>query len=241
MAAVTPRQVHGAASGICEVAGSDHHAPVKAFAAGPLLPDESGGGCLWRLGWLGDSALPPGWPPSAVRLGPHTRQVTGFEGHGRSYGELARSGPTRRVRLTMTSPTFFSRNGRDLPMPEPVLVVRNLLTRWNALAPAPLQVGEDDSKALVGGVFLESMSGATRKVELGSGLRQVGFEGSAELRLLKTVPDQAASVFGALARFAEFAGLGAQTAFGFGAVDVELPGLTRSPRSPRREAYPPGV
>jgi CRISPR-associated endoribonuclease Cas6 len=118
---------------------------------------------------------------------------------------------------------FFARNGRDLPLPEPVLLVRSLLARWNAHAPTALQVADDDARALVSAVFLDEVSGATERVELGSSLRQVGFVGEAELRLLRSAPQAAGEVFGALMRFAELAGVGAQTTCGFGAVEVTLP------------------
>ncbi len=51
-------------------------------------------------------------------------------------------------------------------------------------------------------------------------IRQVGFVGEAELRLLKTASAGTAELFGALMRFAAIAGIGAQTTHGFGAVEV---------------------
>jgi CRISPR-associated endoribonuclease Cas6 len=220
--APTPRQVLGAAAGLFETAGSDHHAAVKPFAAGPFI-DDDGAGTWWRLGWLADDKLPPGWPPASVRFGGDVRPVTGFGGEVRPYAAMARSGAARRARLRMLTPMFFSRNGRDLPLPEPVLLVRSLLARWNAHAPASLQVAVDDARALAGAVFLDGMSGGTERVELGPTLRQSGFTGEAELRLLRSAPQAVAEVFGALMRFAEVAGVGAQTTCGFGAVEVAIP------------------
>jgi CRISPR-associated endoribonuclease Cas6 len=219
----TPRQVLGAAAGLFETAASDHHAKAKPFAAGPFVDDDGVAGTWWRLGWLADDALPPGWPPASVRFGGDVRPVTGFGGEVRPYAAMARSGAARRTRLRMLTPTFFSRNGRDLPLPEPVLLVRSLLERWNAHAPAALRVAADDARALVGAVFLDEASGGTQRVELGQGLRQVGFVGQAELRLLRSAPAAVGEVFGALMRFAEVAGVGAQTTCGFGAVEVILP------------------
>ncbi len=60
------------------------------------------------------------------------------------------------------------------------------------------------------------VSGASRRVGVGPALRQVGFVGEAELRLLRSAPPVAGEVFGALLRFAELAGVGAQTTCGFG-------------------------
>jgi CRISPR-associated endoribonuclease Cas6 len=221
--APTPRQVLGAAAGLFETADGDHHAATKPFAAGPFVDDDAGAGTWWRLGWLADDALPPGWPPASVRFGGDVRPVTGFGGEVRPFAEMARSGAVRRARLRMLTPMFFSRNGRDLPLPEPVLLVRSLLARWNAHAPSSLQVAVDDGRAVVGAVFLDEMSGGTERVQVTPTLRQVGFVGEAELRLLRSAPQAAGEVFGALMRFAEVAGVGAQTTCGFGAVEVSLP------------------
>jgi CRISPR-associated endoribonuclease Cas6 len=219
-----PRQVLGAAAGLFETIHSDHHATVKPFAAGSFVDD--GAGTAWQLGWLGDDGLPPGWPPGEVRFGGEVRRVTGFGGEVHPYAVLARAGAARRARLRILTPMFFSRNGRDLPLPEPVLVVRSLLARWNAYAPAAVQIGDDDARAVVGGVFLDSMAGRTTRVTVSPQLHQVGFVGEAELRLLRSAPQTAAEVFGALMRFAGIAGVGAQTTCGFGAVDADV--------SPRR-------
>lgn len=214
----TPRHVLGAASALCESADDDHRAGAKPFAAGPvrLVP----GGVGWRLGWLADEGLPPGWPPRAVRFGPVTRQVIGFGADLWPYARLACSGGVRRARLRMLTPLFFSRNGRDLPLPEPVLLVRSLLSRWNVHAPDALRIADEDARALVGGVFLGEMSGRTERVALTEQLCQVGFVGDVELRLLRGTSETAAGVFGALLRFATIAGIGAQTTWGFGAVDM---------------------
>jgi len=224
-AAVPPRHLLGAAAVICEDEDADHHAAVKSFAVGPLASSPAVGGdgsCWWTIGWLAAAGVPPGWPPTTVRFGPKVCPVVGFDGRVSTYAELAAGPPARRVRLTTASPLFFSRNGRDLPLPEPVLIVRGLLARWNAFAPEVLRVGDEDAAALVGAVFLDEMTGTTRRTDIGPGLRQVGFEGRAELRLLRTASAQTCQVFAALARFAEFAGVGAQTTAGFGRVTVDL-------------------
>ncbi|WP_052914181.1 CRISPR system precrRNA processing endoribonuclease RAMP protein Cas6 [Protofrankia coriariae] len=175
---------------------------------------------LWRLGWLRDGELPEGWPPRTVRFGPCEQQVTGFDVDPWPFARLASAGPARRVRLRMITPLFFSRSGRDLPLPEPVLIVRSLWTRWNAYAPAALEIDEGIARELADAVFLDSVSGASRQVPLTEQIRQVGFVGSAELRLLKTASVTVADVFGALSRFAAIAGIGALTTHGFGAVEV---------------------
>jgi CRISPR-associated endoribonuclease Cas6 len=117
---------------------------------------------------------------------------------------------------------FFSRNGRDLPVPEPVLMVRSLVSRWNAHAPAELAIEDDTVRQLADGVYLAGMRGGTEQVAVTPQLRQLGFVGTAELGLLRTVSAHAGEVFGALMRFAAIAGVGAQTTHGFGAVGVTI-------------------
>jgi CRISPR-associated endoribonuclease Cas6 len=85
-----------------------------------------------------------------------------------------------------------------------------------------IRVSDDDARAVVAAVFLDAVAGSTRRVAVGPGLWQVGFVGEAELRLLRSAPDAAGAVFGALLRFAEIAGVGAQTTCGFGAVEVTV-------------------
>ncbi|WP_239377148.1 CRISPR system precrRNA processing endoribonuclease RAMP protein Cas6 [Frankia sp. Cj5] len=234
-----PRHLLGAAARLFETPDSDHHADTKPFAVGPLVPspgsanpektahpgkagklDGSPTMTLWRLGWLGHGDPPPAWPPRTVRFGPCEQSVMGFDTDLWPFARLASAGPARRVRLRMLTPTFFSRNGRDLPLPEPVLIVRSLLARWNAHAPDTLTIDDSAARELVGSVFLDAVSGASEQVPVTEQIRQVGFVGEAELRLLKTASAAAAEVFGALMRFAAIAGVGAQTTHGFGAVDI---------------------
>ncbi|OHV32435.1 hypothetical protein BCD49_29825 [Pseudofrankia sp. EUN1h] len=225
---------------------SGPRAPGDAHLAGGRGPSVSAGGqpghggavTTWRLGWLDDGAPPPGWPPDTVRFGSQVVPVIGADLHRYSYAELAQGRPARSVRLTMNTPTFFALDGRDLPLPDPALAIGGLLARWNAYAPGPLRISADDARALVDAVFLDGVWGASAEVELGHGLRQVGFVGQADLRLLAATSDYIATMFTALARFAAFAGLGARTAHGFGAVDVDVVDLAPAPRRTAPVAVP---
>ncbi|ADP82673.1 CRISPR system precrRNA processing endoribonuclease RAMP protein Cas6 [Pseudofrankia inefficax] len=222
---VAPRWLLGAASAICEPGVGDAPTQARPFSVGAVVPvveDARVPVASWRLGWLEDDAPPPGWPPAEVRFGSQARTVLAAELHRRSYAALAQGTPARHVRLTMTTPTFFALDGRDLPLPDPALMIRGLLARWNGYAPGPLRIGADDARALVDAVYLDGMWGASADVELGHGLRQTGFVGQADLRLLAATSDYIATMFTALTRFATYAGVGARTAYGFGAVDVDI-------------------
>lgn len=224
-----PRQLLGAAASLFENVGSDHEAAVKPFAVGPLSwaaangPGSAPDSAEWMLGWLSCDQIPATWPPATVRFGPSEHRVLGFSGDLRPYSALAAAGPARRVRMRAVSPMFFSRNGRDLPLPEPVLLVRSLIARWNAHAPAEMTIDDDAARDVVGGVFLAAMmKGATEQVTMTPQLRQIGFVGDIELGLLRDSSSRAGEVFGALMRFAAIAGVGAQTTHGFGAVEVTI-------------------
>jgi CRISPR-associated endoribonuclease Cas6 len=229
--AAGPRQLLGAACRLFEGAESDHKAAVKPFAVGPLVPAGGDDGAepgraafAWRLGWLADDE-PPNWPPTQVDLGAATCPVLGYAQESWPFARLAATPPTRRAEMRVLTPMFFSRNGRDLPLPDPVLVVRSLVGRWNAHAPAGLGLSDEDARAVAECVYLVGMaSGRTVEVVVMPKVRQVGFVGSVELGLLRAASARTASVFGALMRFAGIAGVGAQTTHGFGAVEARPTG-----------------
>lgn len=64
------------------------------------------------------------------------------------------------------------------------------------------------------------MQGGTVTAPVTAGRDQVGFTGTAGLELLRRTDPDVRVVFGALMRFAELAGVGAQVTHGFGAVDL---------------------
>jgi CRISPR-associated endoribonuclease Cas6 len=112
---------------------------------------------------------------------------------------------------------YFSRNGRDLPLPDPVLIVRSALTRWNVHAPPPLAVEPDLGTALISSVYLREHCGQSRQAPVSATMTQTGFVGTAELGLTRVADERVERVFAALMRFAAIAGIGAQTTHGFGA------------------------
>jgi len=213
-----PTQLRGAAGQLFETPDSDHHAPMQPFAVGPLI---SGiGSAQWRLGWLPDRAGPPGWPPPTVTFGSVTCQVLGRHREESPFARLASGKPVRRAGVRVLTPMFFSRNGRDLPLPDPVLIARNLANRWNTHAPAELAIDDALERDLLDSVFLARMTGTTVQLPIGHRLHQTGFVGDLELGLTRSAPAAAAQTFGALTQFATIAGVGALTTHGFGAVEV---------------------
>ena len=60
-------------------------------------------------------------------------------------------------------------------------------------------------------------------MDSGRAYERAGFTGTATLRLGRDTSAAAGAIFGALVRFAEFCGTGAQTTHGFGATRVRVP------------------
>lgn len=217
---VYPARLHGAACALLEDNSVPHTAQHKPFSVGPLF-EGSAGRARWRLGWLATTDPPP--IPATVALGPARCEVQPTRPASVTFAELLTTPPVRQVELHFVSPTFFARKGRDLPLPDPVLVMRSLASRWDAHAPHELALPAEVLSALLDSVYVNEMACETRRAQVSGTMWQTGFVGAARLALTKAGDHVTAQVFTALARFAEFAGVGAQTTHGFGAVRLAGP------------------
>lgn len=112
--------------------------------------------------------------------------------------ELLTGRPVRQVELRLMSPMFFARKGRDLPLPDPVLVVRSLATRWNIHAPTGLALPAEVVSALLDCVYLAGMAGETRRTQVSRAMWQTGFVGAVSLALTKAGDELTAQMFTAL-------------------------------------------
>jgi CRISPR-associated endoribonuclease Cas6 len=222
-----PAHLHAAACGLLESPGTDHAAQYKPFTVGALVAEQ--GAVTWRLGWLPDLPPPAGWPPRELRLGGSTCRVLDAQVRHQPFAALAASRPVTRGSVRFLTPTYFSRNGRDVPLPDPVLVLRSLTQRWNAFAPADLAIDDTLGKALLSAALLTDAAVHTVRVQVGRDAWQTGFVGDAELALTHTAAPDVGAVFAALLRFATVAGIGARTTYGFGEVTAELPGEPARP------------
>jgi CRISPR-associated endoribonuclease Cas6 len=217
---VYPARLHGAACALLEDDSVPHTAQHKPFSVGPLF-ESSAGRARWRLGWLPAASPPP--IPATVALGPARCEVQPTRPVLVTFAELLTGPPLRHVELQFISPTFFARKGRDLPLPDPVLIMRSLATRWDAHAPAELALPSKELTALLDSVYLDQVAIESRRGQVSHTMWQTGFVGTARLALTRAGDDITAQVFTALTRFAEFAGVGAQTTHGFGAVRLPTP------------------
>ncbi|HEX2417995.1 MAG TPA: CRISPR system precrRNA processing endoribonuclease RAMP protein Cas6 [Micromonosporaceae bacterium] len=209
---VHPVRLHGAACALFDTDGGHPH--PRPFAVGPVHAGRDGP--VWHLGWLRDAA-PPGLP-NTVDLGGRVLPVLRHTTRPVSYAELAQTPATRRVEIEVLTPLYFSRNGRDHPLPDPLLVVQSLTQRWNAHAPEPLAIPDAERRDLTATVYLAAMTGGTRTLPLPGNRDQTGFVGTVQLALTRDATTPTARLFAALTRFANIAGIGAQTTHGFGAV-----------------------
>ena len=221
----TTRQLHGLACALFETgrASDDAHvAPEKPFAVWPLRP--AGDGWLLRGAWL-----PPGFPQSVlasageVRLGPVTCAVTDVALHSATHEELADVPPVDGTRLTLLSPAYFAQSGAHIIDPDPRLIAGSWRRRWNAsLRP--------DSGMHIDAALWRDIHLALHVT--GSGLctehrdtgyrQQEGLTGTLTIRLESGATPAVRQAFGALSRFAEYCGTGAQVTHGFGATKTTL-------------------
>jgi len=230
--APTLQDVHGLACRLLEPPESPgHHNQRKPFSARlPRPSDTSPEELDLRLGQLcpGD-----GMPaPLAAALGQRYRlgaveleALAVRKDAGSSYVELRRLGPLWACEYRFLSPTYFARSGRDYPLPDPQLIVRSLVERWNTHSPDSdeVRVGEDLARELGSRIVLAAHAIRTRAVPSGNGRPRIGFVGTARLGL--RTPDRrdqagiaSARLLATLSAFAPYSGVGAQTTHGLGAV-----------------------
>jgi CRISPR-associated endoribonuclease Cas6 len=223
----TTRQLHGLACALFESWGPGHEEQEKPFTVQPLHPvtrDKGPGDWLLRGAWL-PGGFPQGMLTSlgTIRLGPVTCTVTDVAFQPVRHEDLAAEPSADGARVTLLSPAYFSQNGAYITEPDPRLIAGSWRRRWNASLPHghPLRVD----------------AGLWRDIHLalhvtGSGLRteprdtgyrqQDGLVGTMTLRLETGACPAARVAFGALARFAEYCGTGAQVTHGFGATKTTI-------------------
>lgn len=216
------RQLHGMACALFEGATSGHSGPEKPFSVWPLRPAPGGSAdeWLWRTAWLPDRPA-PGAAVTAdmLRVGHVTCAVTESTQRRVTHAQMAAGPALGEVAISFGSPTYFSRNGADVVVPDPRLIVGSWRRRWNSSLPPddPLAIGEDAWRETHRSLELTAFNLRTERRDSGHDRDRAGFTGPATLRLTRSAPPAARAILGALARFAEYCGTGAQTTHGFGA------------------------
>jgi CRISPR-associated endoribonuclease Cas6 len=217
--------------------GSAHGGRVKKWACGPPQAsrgDHTGTGIVLDVRLLDDrlnarlrSAAATG---TSVRLGACRYQI------GRpprmiaeaTWPELRHWPGTRAWQVRFASPACTRRRNRTSPLLAPDALARGLAERWQALDPAtapevtwrgsgPIWVSDLEGSSQVNILSRRNHrdSGPPRQDEIIS-----GFTGRVRYVCDDGTRDEAAS-FDALIAFAQFAGAGSHTAYGFGTVVAE--------------------
>jgi CRISPR-associated endoribonuclease Cas6 len=223
------RHLHGLACALFEDDETEHLGHGKPFAVWPLSPAPTGSGYdwEWRAAWLPGTVAPAAaLAPEKLRLGHVTCLVTEARHRSVSYAQLAAGPLLQTVTVEFRSPAYFSQNGNDVVLPDPRLIAGSWRRRWNTSLPDgdPLAIGDDAWRDTHRALRLAEFDLRTERRDSGRGHDRAGIVGSATLRLASDAPPAARGVLGALARFAEFCGTGAQTTHGFGATTVSSAG-----------------
>lgn len=230
------RQLHGLACALFEAdGGAPHTGQLKPFAVWPLKPLPGGGPAewVWRASWLPDGPVPDAVAAADVVRAGHVTCVVAESTQRRvTHARLADGPGLSCVTVRFESPTYFSQNGADVVLPDPRLIAGSWRRRWDASLPSedPLAVTDEEWAQTHPALILAEYDLCTERQDTGHGRDRRGFTGQAALRLARDASPRARKIFGALARFAEFSGTGAQTTHGFGATSVSMPSGRGGPR-----------
>lgn len=211
----TPDQLHGAACALLEQGAGLHTAQDKPFTAAVGQAQHAS---VLRLTWLSDGGAPAMAQVPSVRLGRTTARVSDLHVTSVTYEELHASPATRAVALSFRSPLMFRRDGRVVPLPDPVLIVQSLSRRWNRFAPPHVALPPEVLAELRQQIHLRRFEGRTETALHVHGTAATGFVGEAVLGLPANTSESAACALSTLSTAAPFLGCGASTTRGFGLV-----------------------
>ena len=223
------RTLHGLATSLFEGQAvpedGGYGAPDKPWAVAPMAQGATDDEWLWRATWL-----PDGTPPTSalaadtIRVGRTSCFVLESSRRRFPHATLADGPRLSEVTLEFTSPTYFPGDEADLLVPDPRLIMDSWQRRWNAtLQPDDDDLLIDDATWRETRRFLSLADFDLRTVERDAGYGrpgESGFTGTATLCLTRSAPGTAWAALGALSRFAEYCGTGAQTTHGFGATRI---------------------
>jgi len=214
-----------------ECDAESHRSPQKPFALSPLSRDEQHN-YSFEAGLLDDGLLIRLWRSAAadfgrsLKFGPSSGTVSmnGFDLLGTdSYAELVASAePVMRWTMHALSPTLWRDRNEDLPFPKAGSLIVGLNRRWGVWSPVPLD-SADRSVSTNGKARVARLSISDFAIESASLMRdrrdRRGFIGQVDL-VTDEADTQARARVDALMRFAEYAGVGSMTPYGFGVIAV---------------------
>ena len=130
-----------------------------------------------------------------------------------TYEEILESGfQTKDLIIDFLTPTTFKKGKYDFILPEPYLIFKNLIKRWNAFSPRKIDyqlLQYVKENIIVAGCWIKS-----QKTEISPKAKITGFTGRVFLYATKEAEEN--RLLNALLQFAEFSGIGRKTTMGFG-------------------------
>ncbi|MFJ6106010.1 CRISPR system precrRNA processing endoribonuclease RAMP protein Cas6 [Streptomyces sp. NPDC092359] len=232
---VTPAQLHGLACTLLEEPRGDHHAANKPWSVSPLFAAPEPRTAVLRIGWLDDTRdLTDVFEEGReIRLGCQHFTLTQAVAEHAPYEALLAADPATHAELHAVTPTYFSRNGTQYPLPDPHLLYGSLARRWNTHAPHHLHLPDTTLRELRTHLALSAHTITTQPIHLAADSPRTGYIGHCTFTLTHTPPEPIGRTFTALSLYAHTAGIGAQTTHGCGHTQVTVTAQTRQrPGSP---------
>lgn len=191
-----------------------------------------------ELSWLDDQRDPPPKPQGVVNFGPIAHDVVDVDDEHLSFAGWLDLPVVTTVHMQHVSPATLSLASlvrpdgsrgpkRHLPLPDPAIIYRGLALRWNTFCSPPARIPDERIDGLTDIVAVSAHDISTVVCDLGNG-RRPGFIGRVTYTLAGHVNPTDALVFTVLSRYADLAGVGAQTTHGLGAVLVRTGRTTSS-------------
>ena len=118
------------------------------------------------------------------------------------------------------TPTSFRRGKFDYILPEPELLFKSLLRKWNAFSPE--KIGWELLDFVKKYVFVSGLWINSFKTEISEKAKIVGFRG--RVYFYSERPSEETKLLKALLKFSEFSGIGRKSTMGFGKTRFDEPG-----------------
>ena len=119
--------------------------------------------------------------------------------------------------LDFSTPALFKKGSYDYLLPEPYLIFKSLLRRFNRFS--PIKISPEVLKIIKERVIVSGCWIKTKKVELMKGAKITGFTGRVYLYSYCTDKEFLKNL-GVLLAFSQFSGVGRKTTMGFGKVKL---------------------
>jgi len=128
-------------------------------------------------------------------------------------GFLEKYTSVKDIVLDFTTPVLFKKGSYDYILPEPYLIFKNLLRRFNRFS--PIKISPETLRIIKESVVVSGCWIKTKKVEFMKGAKITGFMGRVYLYSYCTDKEFLRNL-GALLAFSQFSGVGRKTTMGFG-------------------------